>query len=508
LQEVTKLSDEMLAKSFLDFIQSSAANVEKISDRLRTALNVPTGMEEVVRSAIGARRNIVIAGTAGSGKTHLLRTLGGETAGYRVVPDLAALPQNEWASVFVGSSPILVAGNEGAFIQGRVQGFDGYADVVSLLHATQHGEKINGVHGPVVIDVAAFDPASSSVLRHMVSSNLISDVIKETRSPEDFSGWQLLSDDTVIRRLERLVEVASTSGGGEGFTFRQLWKFVGDLYSGIPNEFWFERLTGGSSLVAERIREVFSPSMFPLPHVGNRMWYGDMSYLRGKFIDSAKPLLNFFTSKMQESISGSGQALEVFEKFRLFALFGLQHSPLDTHWNDAVDLWGRIRQQEVRPLVEAVNNYLAYGLIRLGDELELWCQHDAERRDKKPPTLLSFGRVPAKEFEIVRSRVFNNIGEDAHKLVGNRFHLRHLPSGSTMSITKDLIDVLSKTRSFKTDDREGVEYDWRIFRFISEVARSASTKDRLRVAAFDFVKRSARTHTWQISGANVRKVTS
>lgn len=498
----------MLAKSFLDFIQSSAANVEKISDRLRTALNVPTGMEEVVRKAIEGRRNIVIAGTAGSGKTHLLRTLGGETAGYKVIPDLAALPQKEWPHVFSGSSPILVAGNEGAFIQGRVHGFDGYAEVVSLLHATQEGKKIVSDEGPVVIDVAAFDPASSSVLRHMVSSNLISDVIRETRSPEDVAGWQLLSDDTVIRRLERLVEVASTIGGGEGFTFRQLWKFVGDLYSGIPNEFWFERLTGGSSLVSVRIRDVFSPTMFPLPHLGNRMWHGDMSYLRGKFIDSARPLLNFFTSEMQERISGGGQALEVFEKFRLFALFCLQDSPLDTHWNDAVDLWGRIRQQEVRPLVESVNNYLAYGLMRMGDELELWCQHDAERRDKKPPTLMSFGRVPAKEFEIVRSRVFNNVRESSNQLVGNRFHLRHVPSGSTMSITKDLVDALSEPRSFKTDDREGVEYDWRVFRFVSEVARSAATKDRLRVATFDFVKRSARTHTWQVSGSTVRKVAS
>lgn len=498
----------MLAKDFVDFIQSSAANVEKISDQLRTVLNVPTGMEGVVRSAIGARRNIVIAGTAGSGKTHLLRTLGGETAGYKVIPDLAALPQQEWASVFVGTSPILVAGNEGAFIQGRVQGFVGYEAVVNLLHATQQGEKITNDKSPVVIDVAAFDPASSSVLRHMVSSKLISDVIEETRSPEDFSGWQLLSDAIIIRRLERLVELASTCGGGEGFTFRQLWKFVGDLYSGIPNEFWFERITSGSSLVAERIREVFSPNMFPLPHLGNRMWHGDMTYLRGKFIDSAKPLLNFFTSKMQESISGGGQALEVFEKFRLFTLFTLQESPLDTYWNDSVELWGQVRQQEVRPIVEATNNYLTYGLIRLGDELELWCQHDAERRDKKPPTLLSFGRVPAKEFEIVRNRVFNNIGEPATRLVGNRFHLRHTPTGATMSITKDLVEALSKPRSFKTDDRAGVEYDWRIFRFISEVARSASTRDRLRVAAFDFVKRNARTHTWQISRSSVRKVVS
>lgn len=498
----------MLAKSFLDFILSSAANVEKISDRLRTVLNVPTGMEAVVRSAIGNRRNIVIAGTAGSGKTHLLRTLGGETAGYRVIPDLAALPQKDWESVFTDPSPILVAGNEGAFIQGRVQGFEGYADVVNLLHATQRGEQINGSQGPVVIDVAAFDPASSCILRHMVSSNLISDVIKETRSPEDIFGWQMLSDEIVISRLERLVEVASTSGGGEGFTFRQLWKFVGDLYSGIPNEFWFERLNGGSSLVSERIREVFSPNMFPLPHLGNRMWYGDMSYLRGKFIDSAKPLLNFFTSKMQESISGGGQALEIFKKFRLFALFGLQQSPLDTHWSDAVDLWGQIRQQEVRPLIAAINNYLAYGLIRLGDELELWCQHDAERRDKKPPTLMSFGRVQAKDFEIVRNRVFNNTEEERNKLEGNRFHLRHIPSKATMSITKDLVDSLSKPRSFKTDDREGVEYDWRLFRFISDVARSASTRDRLRVVTFDFIKRSARTHTWQISGSTVRKVAS
>ena len=498
-----------IESDFLRFLRSSAANVERLSDGVRQALNVATGIEEVVRTALRAKRDVVIAGTAGSGKTHLLRTLTGEDlTGYRVIPDLAAHPQYEWSRVFDGTQPAIVAGNEGAFLQGASAGFERYSQIVAILHATQRGEVFEDPSAPVVIDAAAFDPAGSRVLRQMVRVEMLANYVKETKSDEERIAWDMLSDDLVVGRLESLVDTASTSGKGEGFTFRQLWKFVGELVGGNPSKFWFEKLHTEEGEVASRIAQVFFPNSFCFPHIGNHMWHGDMAYLRGKFLPAAEPLLEMLVSQIQDRAYGADERNNTFDRLRLLALFGLKVSPLDDHWRFSTDLWANVRQLQVRPLIESLNRYLSYGLIDLGDELELWCQHDSERKTQKPKVLMSMGRVASKEFSIVRSRVFNNLDPSKTSLVGCRYVLRHLASAANVVITKDLLDAITKPRSFKTDDRLGVEYDWRVLRFVMQVASNAATPDKLRVIEFDFLKRSANTYAWQISAERIRRVAS
>src|SRR5690349_14972928 len=93
-----------LLKDLTDFLRSSATNVEWMSDTLRSELNVPTGLDAVMRAALDERRSIAIAGTAGSGKTHLLSRLN-IPSGYRVITDLAPLPEGEWKSVFTRKTP-------------------------------------------------------------------------------------------------------------------------------------------------------------------------------------------------------------------------------------------------------------------------------------------------------------------------------------------------------------------------------------------------------------------
>src|SRR5690606_29246922 len=118
-----------------DFLNSSATTVEWMSDALRHAVTIRTPLTEVLQSAIDEGRQVVLAGTAGSGKTHLLRTaeLGRD---YRVVADLAALPETEWTNLF--STPrLLVAGNEGAFLRGMRRGYPGFDSVIEALHSIQ-----------------------------------------------------------------------------------------------------------------------------------------------------------------------------------------------------------------------------------------------------------------------------------------------------------------------------------------------------------------------------------
>src|SRR5689334_192493 len=63
-----------LLQEFREFL-GSFKSAESLSRELQQAIAVDTGLEPVVNSALGNGRVIIIAGSAGSGKTHLVRSV-------------------------------------------------------------------------------------------------------------------------------------------------------------------------------------------------------------------------------------------------------------------------------------------------------------------------------------------------------------------------------------------------------------------------------------------------
>ncbi len=493
-----------LFQELVDFLRSSATNVEWMSDELRVALHLTTRLEDVVKQAITEKRNVVIAGTAGSGKTHLLRSMG-LVRGYEVTNDLSALPEEDWSKLFGKGKRAIVAGNEGAFLQASHKGLPGFEHVVKLLHSIQKGEDPSD-EGPTVIDAAGFDPAGSHVIGRLVALDLLK---KYAEGLPDLpsASWQMFEDEHVRERLAVLVEAASAEAGSDGFTFRQLWQFVADmLEAGRKNEQpWFTRVFDGASEVSNRISDVFSLISIPLPHVGNQLWHGDLVRLRDAFLDCALPILDKLLFEMIRDPSKEVR-LARFRTLRILAAFGLRQSPIDGMLNSGVDLWSKARSRESAPLLQAINRYFAFGLIELGDDLELWLQHDTERRLIKPDVQISLGAAKASDFAIRRSCVIANKPEGIEQIEGGRLLLVHNPSGATLSVTKDLIDGVLRTRSHRTNERRDVEYDWRLGRFFEQVASVAARPDRLKVAKFDFQARSGRLMMWQVGTDRIRRV--
>jgi|GEM_PF-1360185 len=492
-----------LFQDLAEFLRSSATNVEWMSDDLRVALHVKTQLEDVVRQAIEEKRNIVIAGTAGSGKTHLLQSMG-TVHGYKVTPDLSALPERDWAKLFAKGNHVIVAGNEGAFLLGSQKGLPGFEQVVKLLHAIQKGEDPSD-EGPTVIDAAGFDPAGSHVIGRLVSLELLKKYA-EGLQDKTSASWKMFEDDHVRERLAVLVEAASAEVGSDGFTFRQLWKFVGDMLEAgrERDQPWFTRVFDGASEVSNRISNVFSITSVPLPHVGNQLWHGNLVPLRDAFLDCALPILEKALIEMIRDPSEESR-LARFRELRILAAFGLRQSPIDGMLNSGVDLWSKSRSRESTPLLQAINRYFAFGLIELGDDLELWLQHDTERRLIKPDVQISLGAAKAIDFEIRRSCVIANRPKSVEQIEGGRLLLAHKPSNATLSVTKDLVDGVLRTRSHRTNERRDVEYDWRLGRFFEQVASDVARPDRLKAAKFDFQARSGRLMMWQV-GDKIRRV--
>src|SRR3954447_17577019 len=110
----TKLSE--IVAEFRRFL-GSVKTSEALSHELRPHVSVHTGLEAAFESALRAGRDVVVAGSGGGGKTHLIESIQNHAPGVprvvqwkrqtepvepfiRVVLDATGLPPSERALVF------------------------------------------------------------------------------------------------------------------------------------------------------------------------------------------------------------------------------------------------------------------------------------------------------------------------------------------------------------------------------------------------------------------------
>ena len=506
---MVNLSDQVRTE-FAAFLRSSSPIDERVSDELRPWIHVRTPLLDALERALQSGRTVVIAGTAGSGKTSLIRAVNVPDT-YRCILDLTATASGEWDSLFDGGIPAVVAGNEGAFLIGSERNIPGFAQVVKDLHAIQSGYEVHGDNRPVVIDAAGLDPAHDNSIGKMLRLPIVKDYVSQNGDHKTITAWDMFENDLVIERLTLLVQAAAAAHGNEGFTFRQLWQFVADLATAASSDIaWFERLFTREGTVCNRINEVFEQSRAALPQTGSLFWYGDHIRLNDRVVPEAVPALRSILDQLRRlRLGGSGahrsDELLAYEQFRQFAIFGLKDSPLQRLITEDASLWQRVIKEECVPFLSAINRYNTYGLLPTGNDLELWVDHRTERRTEKTDVQVSLGSAPCSDFTIRSSLVVANDQRDAPAVHGCRRLLHHGPSGTSMVVTRDLTDGISSERSVRSKDRESLEYDWRIGRFLTAIASRVSRPDQLRVAYFDFGRRSAKFATWNI-GQTIQKI--
>jgi hypothetical protein len=498
------LLDESENSDIEQFLTSSGKNVELLPESLRDSLTIKTGLEDVLRLAIDAGRPIAVAGTAGSGKSHLLRstTIPGS---YTVIADLAATPSSKWKNLLHANAKSIVAGNEGAFLLGRNRRFPGYDCVLSALHSLKNGVPYVG-DGPTVIDAASFSPTQSHAIAKMVTAFPITQFVREHGQPHAAAAWEMLACPQISKRLATIVELASSAREADGFTFRLLWHFVADLVLATKDDIpWYGRIFSSPTEVGEHIRRAFNPRTIPMPHISNRLWHGDINFVRPRIHEQALGALARSVHSMQQA-----ETLDIrhdrFEAISLLTLLALKESPLDDVLRGGTDLWGSVMKREVQPLLQAINRYYSYGLVDTGDDLELWLPHETERRELKPDVQVSMGTARACDFKIVKSLVVANPPPGVSELHGGRFILRYGDDNASLAITKELIDGISASRSHKVINRRDLEYDWRLATFFERISTHVARADRLHIAVLDFKARTGRLLRWQL-GAPMRKIT-
>ena len=521
----------------LEFLLSSRKVTEKVSPQLRQAIAVVTGLESAVVAAIEAGRDIVVAGSAGTGKTNLIEAVRDampETTFVRwpeeeapkkgpyvrVVLDLTGLePEQRSEALEVrprNCQAVILAVNEGILVElARSEPDSVFTRALSDLHLAQRGIHADPYRpdDPLVIDLGGFGPADNNVVARILALPVLDDVVQgiackcedDSVCPRKQAWAQVVESEEVRNRINDMVRMASNSSlSGEPAAFRSIWNFIADVVTGgscddaPPTSAWFWRVFYGASDISSDLQLVADPSHVVMPRVESHLYYGDLSAISSELVDDAE----LVDVPNDEDILSSHDYL--WMKAQLFFLWK-ESSALDI-LADAADvrLQGAVREERVPPVLEAINRYMTYATVNPSlTHLDLWVDVGVERRLNKTRGQVSLGRVPNETLQIRRSLAAVNTPPESANVFGGRAYLVHDPSQATLLLSPESLSLLKGVRSYKSSDRRHADMDWQIARFFSRMATTASDPKRLEVLSIDFDAYTGQTRTYTQSRSAV-----
>jgi hypothetical protein len=516
-----------LTEEFRTFL-ASVKTSEGLSADLRQAITVQTGLEGALATALTAPRDVVIAGSAGGGKTHLLDVLksSGESDSLelvtwptqtepsdrpfiRVIPDATALAREERFRIFDDRPPkclaVAVAINEGPLLElARSLPSSPFAQAVNLLHQAQRGLKgASDAQQPVVLDVGGFDPIHGKVPGALLALPIARDLIEELpcgcedrRVCPRRLAWELLSSSDVRQRVNDLLRLVNLRG--QAVLFRDLWDFVADLILGgscqddPPTSPWFWRVFFGSSLLSTQLRSVTSPRLTVFPRAEAHIWYGDLLSNEIELLDGTS-----FVSPDREPFDG-----QRYQWLKAQLFFIVRYESVVDLVRDQFDLQLALALDEGRTgeIVAALNRYMNYGTLTAPRQvLDLWIDMGVERRMDRAEGQVAIGSVVATALRLRRSFAVANHSNPEVQIHGPRHFLVHEESEASLELPPEALNLLRGGRSYRTADRPHTDMEWHISRFFLDIGRTVARGDRLDVMGLDFDAMEGRVHEYRLS---------
>jgi hypothetical protein len=520
-----------LSSDFSEFLQS-VKNSEAVSQELREAITVQTGLEPLLRAALLNGRDVVVAGSAGGGKTHLLTAVHSQGAEFprtvhwpsepepvgenfiRLVPDATAIPpdrrQDSLMTRPANCVAIAVAINEGPLLDlARRYPDSPFAHARDSLHEAQRGILRGPVDAwPVVIDVGGYDPVADRVIDKLLQLNLLHEAVaarpckcEDPRICYRQQAWRLLDSPDVRSRINDLVRFVSL--GGQPVLFREVWDFVADIALGgdcaasPPSSPWFWRVFHGDSRLSARLREVIDPAFAVFPRAEIHAWYGDWS--SGQL--DALPGIDLVPLGATPPYSHENYRwikTQLFFTLRSSSTFELLRDQLDLDL--AMSLQSGDTHGSLAKIISALNRYMTYGTLPPSEQVvPLWTDMGVERRLDRVRGQVALGEIASTQLALRRSKVVANGDPGSDGLEGSRFFLVHDGSNASLALTPEFLHLVRTGRSYRSSDRPHTDIEWQIARFYSEIAGKVNSSSSFRVLRLDFDRMEAREHTYNIS---------
>ena len=523
--------EKELVESFKQFLKAGKV-ADGISKDLRDEFSVNTGLEVPVINALEDGQDVIVAGSAGSGKTHLIKSVEEreefnlpefvylpsnkpvEANNYiQVILDATALKNSEIHKIFQeeseNSQASIMAVNEGPLMELADEYPNSiFRDTLKDLRSAQRGigrEEFDSSM-PLLVDVGSYDPIQDNVITQILNLSILEEVVDKLDCCNEGSpcprreAWKQLKSQEVRQRINDLLRLVHFQG--TPILFRELWNFVKDLILGgscdrnPPTSVWFWRIFNGNSKVSEKLRDVLNPNLVVFPRLESHLYYGDFYFEDIELIVEK----DLFVPPLSEAPYDKGDEFN-WLKNQLFFLSS-KWAPAEAI-KDQVDLEliDVLEDSRARGVVSEINKYLSYNTIQASEQkLELWSDLGLEKRTKRPRGQVSFGQVATKDLELRRSlAIVNNSENSVKQTYGSRYFLVDSKSNSSFHLSEEALSLIHSGRSYRTADRRHTDLEWLLANFYSKLADARENLQQLPILNLEFSKMKGNKRMYNLS---------
>jgi len=395
---------------------------DRLSSEELTDLHIPTGLDASLRKWIKAKKDIVLLGNPGDGKTHLIRLVDDavKSVNAQVVLDATAEKDyaglvRKWKAAAKASRPFCLAINQGPLNQliahnsGALPQLDEVAQQVrSLIYYDSPPKQPRDV---IVIDLNLRSVLSPDIIQRALQNVLRQDVLDacpEVFSDETSDGFlnrAAMSNAQVQERIVQMLTAASYTG--HHISMRDLQGFLSFMLLGgrsvkemvrQPSDLayrYFNHCFEGEGELFDSIREVFEPERATLPVVDEHLW--ENTGVRDGWLFGRPPFTPDHLEDAWELFTTIKRQY-FFEHADGAKLLGLQRDDNAT-FLDLLSSGGGTSERHLPRVLKAINAFFCPERDEDGMALRLWGSQQYDGHS--PRVLVSCYQIPREKFQLL-----------------------------------------------------------------------------------------------------------
>jgi hypothetical protein len=481
----------------LDFVRSlyrgSSAYADNQGADLLNNIHIVTILDDAILNAVKDGKDVVLTGSPGDGKTHIIRVLNRTLVGYNNPPivelDASCLTNKQlyakWKKARANNQPYVLAINA-AVLFSLANQYPNFAPVVSAAFQMENAITfaISAPEDVTDTGVVVFDLSR----REILCKDIVSKAIEKITSDSFYSECSscnlrtscpvhvnrcLLKDELFQERLDILL--ARVSLKGQHVSLRELLSFLSFLLFGDRsckqlatsaenNEYSLLSLIyqGGKGAVFDYIRNSFDPSTISHPVV-------DEELLTAKLSTDSWTQSIFHSAEVIDS----GNITQFELRKRQFFFFNKRGNVLLEISDDDIGKYQMCIEQEdkacVKELIGKLNSFFGR---RNKSEIEIWNGHRFNNSPRK--ILISAGKLKAIQLSIGRPVLI----ESMRKGIQTRVNYIRLQRKDTSSVFLKidyglyclLLEAERGVPMLLIKDNESARQVWRFIEQLQQVA--------------------------------------
>jgi hypothetical protein len=495
MEEMTNTTSEHLGVDFIrSLYRGRSGYADKLQDDFLRIIHVETNLDDAVIAAIQSGNDVVLTGSPGDGKTHLIRVLAEKLDALSISPivelDASCLSDEElfqkWSKAREVGHPFVLAINA-AVLFSLAEHYPNFKPISGAWRQMANTVLFNNINLPSTGNVIVFDLSRRDILHRDIVISAIEKVTAgafytECQMCPNMESCPAQDCRKYMRNplfQERLcVLLSRVSLAGQHISLRELLSFLSYLiFAGrscskliqtAGNDQYnivsliFNR---GQGQAFEYIRSSFDPASITHPTWDELLL---SAAVKEKWVDE-----DFIPVEAIDSVN-----TEQFDlRKRLFFFFNVDGNVLLDICDDDASRFKRFLEQEdkksIRELITKLNAF--FGIKRDSPELEMWNGHRFNNSPRK--VLVSAGKLKSSQFSIGRPFLLPTMSQGISASVNHiRLQRKEMPS-VFLRIDLEMYRLLMETERGVPMLIIENDITKRIWRFVEQLQKNDDTPD-------------------------------